>query len=239
MAINHFMAVQITVIIAAMAPFFIIDSYAQISFGGTALIFISLMLMAAYSVIGYVEYQYRKIAKYLMRDCDPERYVAAYSYIIKKTKNTHGCRYSHLLVNLSTGLIIGGRYDEALSVLNGCTIFDSTQTGRRFKMVYCNNLSVNYQNLGHVERAAEQLNAFKVELDRLKIGSKAQLAMRRLYDRSACAFRMVNGDYDGAEDMYLEQMKRADSNYARVSAQFALGKDLCARGADGQGARCV
>ncbi len=179
-------------------------------------------------------YQYGRINSILYIYCDPEKYVEIYRLIIngyqseklgynKKTKSLGSTVVSidknSLLLQLSSGLLLSGRFDEALGVLD---LLRFAKKNLFNKALYHSTLCSYYLNTCQYEKASNVLNNMKNDISALNRlhSKKAERAYYVMLQR----LNMSLGNYDTALDFFVGSLKAAKNTFERVNAQYNLAK---------------
>ena len=226
--IRNYRKIRLAVMIVMLAMYVILADYVYLPVWVALIVSVISAAILIFALRTYLKYAYRRIDISISDGCDPGPFIDAYSHLIVRVEKGVAMKGSALWVRLSTGLFAAGRFSDALTALKKCELFTRTRSlkdsGRQLKMIYHANLCFGYLAQDNIENAQRQRSAFEKEMFLLKARSKKRPVVQRTYRNMTCLLRMAGGDYDGAEEVFLEALKDAKSNYERVSAQYTLGK---------------
>ena len=180
-----------------------------------------IMVLISYTPIILVQIKNQRIINNLLKECDPDPFIEAYTYISQRLAGKKGNNYYYIL--LSIGLVSSGRFDEALRMLEKCGSFVQNRAGRYQKALYHISLFDVYLGLENKDKAAYHHNICRERIPMLP-SKKIRSALTLGCDRNVYEMRMAGGDFNGTEDVFLDALKNAKSNYERVSAQYTLGR---------------
>ena len=176
----------------------------------------------AFGIIAHVKFE--KLSK-LHFDCDIENFRAAFEKIAQRRLGATKKRAVH--INLSAAYLQSGDNAAASQLLHG-PIFKRASKTRRMsapqEFVYHNNLFALYHNTGDLDAAAQALGQMENVLqNRRMLG-----AVRKLYQEMLAPQRqmlnMAGGNYDGAEEIFMETFYKSEHRLHKVVAKLALGE---------------
>lgn len=165
----------------------------------------------------------KKINRILNTDYDPLVYINAYENIIEQlTTMKKPVNVDYYRINLSSGLIAAGRYDEAYHALDKCKLSNSSRIGKIMKAVYYNNLCSVCQKLGRLDEA--EYNSDCLAGCMAALSPKDLKKYSKHFDLTRYGVNIANGNFDNAESFYNDVFDQAANNYEKVNAKFNLGK---------------
>lgn len=183
----------------------------------------SVILLLYYCFGLLVSKQYSIINSILIRECDPEPFIAGYNYIIseliKKARINPNLDYCY--VNLSAGLIAAGRYEEALDTLGNYSAFNNSSSKKLCNFMYYNNLCHVNLRLGRTEEAENNLDRLIKAL--AHCSQKQYKKFEKYLKISQYEVNIAKGVFDYAEKVFIEAFGNASSNYERVNSKYYTG----------------
>lgn len=133
-----------------------------------------------------------------------------------------------LNMNIAVAFIDMGRYQDAFNILMG---INPQSLGKGFagvqgRAILFNNLAYTYIGLGDLESAEKVIEEMKKAIDdpKLKNMDKIKNQLFDLYTGKKMIVQIERGDFEGAEQIFLMLLEKADSNIFQVCTSYYLAR---------------
>ena len=177
--------------------------------------------VAAFAFIAWRKFM--KINK-LHDDCDVENFLALTQELEKR--DVDKTSRTTVLLNLSTGYLMIGDNVTAGHLLYdiGSKRFPKTQNGARQEFVYHNNGFAYCKNANDIPGAAQALERMGSILQNRKLPKSVRGTCHDFYLKQQCILNIANGNYDGAEELFIAACENDARLIDKVAAKYTLGK---------------
>lgn len=167
--------------------------------------------------------QLKEINDLLFMQCDPEPFIKIYKdHISHFDRSSNERHYLYCMLNLSSGLIAAGRYDDAREVLDKCKPSNNDRYAKLSDISRIHNLCYSCIKQGRTDEAENFLDELIKSMAEL---SEEDRQKYQDYLKSVQnGINVAKGIFDNAENSYNEAYDEAANNYGKASAKFGLGK---------------
>jgi tetratricopeptide (TPR) repeat protein len=183
----------------------------------------SILVLGALNVIAIIVSTMiinKKVQNLLDIECNPEKYVELSSV---RLKNANKLGKQLLLMNISAGLIEGGKLDEAKNVLDQIGEFPNTNNGNVCRFCLYNNLFDIHIKYKNYELAQELLDKMNVTIKALK-NSYMVDKLRNIYIQTIFILSIAQGKCENAEPIFIQKFNSAKNNREKVATKYVLGR---------------
>lgn len=170
----------------------------------------------------YLRSRMRRISDVLFKDCDPEKYNELTSILVQKTK---GSTRIWRLLELSYGLLCQGKYMEARAALENIPRFEATRTGRMQSMscqLLLFMIHLGLKDLGNAEMYLKEFKRMIFDINMVK--EKQRPALIKTSELAQASLDIAKGNFENAEQIFLEETQRSISNLTKVISKYTLGE---------------
>ena len=213
-------AVSITIEGRQFLPLFGVK---PLSFTWVMAIFVVWYMVSSVITGRYERTLLRKIEALLTETCDPQSCVAEYEKILPKSTRD---MKTYLLMELGSAYLAAGDAEKAWEYLEQVTSFP--QRGGRsasYRFVH-QSYMLSYSVLtDDLESGGDWLNKMRGILDdSVGIGESVKATLNDHYNTQSHVFNIANGEFEGAETVFLEDFNTGTKKLSKVAAQSRLGK---------------
>lgn len=126
-------------------------------------------------------------------------------------------------LNLSTAYMELGDSEKSLELLQSMpVIFVNNASGANYKITYYNNLAAVYLRLHNVEQTEVMLKQMKECLEQSKLLKSRREIFERAYQVKKVLLAMEQGNYEGAESFWRENLKKEGNKLTKVCYHYYL-----------------
>lgn len=137
-------------------------------------------------------------------------------------------RYNYdqaIKLNLSTAYLDLGNPEKGLELLQSMpVVFVNNASGATYKITYYNNLVALYLRLHDVEQTETMLEQMKECLEHSKFLKSNRKMFERAYQIKKVLLAMEQGNYEGAEGFFQENLKREGPKLTKVYNHYYLAE---------------
>ena len=188
--------------------------------------FVSVVIL---SIIG--NNRFNNLNKIRETNCNIAEFYNGLTELLSKCKNPKKLNPQILNafnLNIAVAFIDMGRYQDALNILMGIApqSFGKGFTGAQGRAVLFNNLAFAYIGLGDLESAEKLLVEMKKAIDdpKLKNMDKIKNQLFDLYTGKKMLIQIEKGNFEGAEQIFLMLLEKADNNMHQVYVSYNLAR---------------
>lgn len=143
-----------------------------------------------------------------------------YHFISTRMGNYYG---QMIRLNLSVAYLDMGENGKSLELLLAVpTEFSNNAGGTTHRLTYYNNLTAVYLRLHNLEQAEQNLTLMKKALERVKLQNNQYNTFYDAYQSQQMLLEMQKGNYEGAEEFFLERLKKESLKITQVYIYYYL-----------------
>jgi len=160
----------------------------------------------------------------LHEDCDIENFLAICGQLYKRRTSKQSKTLASL--NLSSAYLMIGDNSAAGRLLHdiGARGFSGHLTVAAYEFVYHNNCFMYYYITGDIPQAARVLGYMEYMLQNGKLPKVSANTFQDFCLRARYALNIENGNYDGAEQFFVEAFEKNKGAMSKVNSKYTLGK---------------
>ena len=196
----------------------------QLNLAWALVIFSAWYFVASIITVRYERVLLRKIDDLLVSECDPYSCIEEHKKILPKS--TRDMKI-YVLVELCGAYLAAGDTDSAWEYLDEVTSFPQQKSrGASYKFVHYSHM-VNYSILTENQEAAEYWLKKMREIlddDNNGMGAETKGIWEKHYTSQMYTLNVANGEFEGAEEVFLADFNTAYTQLSKVAAKCKLGK---------------
>ena len=170
--------------------------------------------------------RFNNLNKIRETNCNITEYYNGLIELRSKCKNPK--LLNNLNMNIAVAFIDMGRYQDAFNVLMGINpqSLGKGFAGAQGRAILFNNLAYTYIGLGDLESAEKVIEEMKKAIDdpKLKNIDKIKNQLFDMYTSKKMIVQIERGDFEGAEQIFLMLLEKADSNIFQVCIGYYLAR---------------
>ena len=170
--------------------------------------------------------RFNNLNKIRETNCNIAEFYNGLTELLPKCKNPK--LLNVLNMNIAVAFIDMGRYQDAFNILMGINpqSLGKGFTGAQGRAVLFNNLAFTYIGLGDLESAEKLLVEMKKAIDdpKLKNMDKIKNQLFDLYTSKKIIIQIEKGNFEGAEQIFLMLLEKAECNMWQVYASYYLAR---------------
>ncbi|HBL83312.1 MAG: hypothetical protein A2Y17_05535 [Clostridiales bacterium GWF2_38_85] len=166
--------------------------------------------------------KYYKIGKIRLEECNLDKFIFENEKLLNKNRNRSIRNF--LLINIAGAYLEKQDLQRAKEVLDSIIDFKNTNFDKNNKISYVSNLTSYLIRIKQFDEARKTLDRMQYYIKALKAVAEKNSANEAYFSLQQLLKMEEKNNYEGAEEFYLDKLKKSIFMLEKVKWQFVLSK---------------